>query len=66
MSIDLGQIAFEAYGKATGGKTYDGKPIPHWNDISAPVRNAWEAAAKAVEDHSIALVIAGSEKTPKR
>jgi len=49
MGISLGQIAFEAYSKAVGGKTWDGKPIPHWNDVSASVRNAWDVAARAVE-----------------
>lgn len=48
MNISLGQIAFEAYSKAKQGKTYDDKPIPHWNDVSEDVRKAWDAAAQAV------------------
>ena len=48
MNITIGQIAFEAYSKAKQGKTYDDKPIPHWNDVSADVQQAWEAAARAV------------------
>lgn len=48
MNITIGQIAFEAYSKAKQGKTYDDKPIPHWNDVSADVRQAWESAARAV------------------
>lgn len=48
MNITLGQIAFEAYSKAMGGKTYDGKNIPHWNDLSAQVQKGWTAAARAV------------------
>lgn len=48
MNITNGQIAFEAYSKSMGGKTYDGKDIPHWEDISPKVQEAWGAAASAV------------------
>lgn len=48
MNITIGQIAFEAYSKAKQGKTYDDKPIPHWNDVGQEVKQAWEAAARAV------------------
>lgn len=48
MNISLGQIAFEAYSKAKRGKTYDDKPIPHWDDLNEDVREAWGAAAQAV------------------
>lgn len=41
---DPGQRAFEAYRKAVGGKTYDGKPIPDWNTVTPIVRRGWEAA----------------------
>lgn len=50
MNISLGQIAFEAYSKAMQHKTYDGKPIPHWAELSEAVRNGWEAAARAIVD----------------
>lgn len=48
MNISLGQIAFEAYSKAMGGKTYDDKTIPHWEDLSPQVQKGWAAAARAV------------------
>jgi hypothetical protein len=44
----LGQIAFEAYNEAVGGKTWDGKPIPAWAEINEKVRNGWEQSALAV------------------
>ncbi len=44
----LGQIAFEAYSKQVGGKTYDNKPIPQWENLSPEVQRGWEAAAQAV------------------
>jgi hypothetical protein len=54
----LGQIAFEAYNEAKGGVTYDGKPIPPWEDVGDAVRSAWEAAARAVWERSTADVFA--------
>lgn len=49
----LAKIAFDAYNKSTGGKTWDGRDIPTWEEIKAEkpsVTNAWIAAAKAVAD----------------
>ena len=46
-----GRIAFEAYNESKGGLTYDGKPIPPWDELSGDkeaVQRAWEAAAEAV------------------
>jgi hypothetical protein len=45
----LGQIAFEAYVKAVGGKTYDEKLIPTWENLTKgqEARDAWEAAGAA-------------------
>ena len=48
---DLARVAFEAYGQSTGGKTWDGKPIPPFDEIRARtphVAKAWEDAARAV------------------
>ncbi len=48
---DLARAAFEAYGASTGGKTWDGKPIPPFDVIrerTPHVAAAWEAAADAV------------------
>lgn len=48
---DLARVAFEAYGASTGGKTWDGKPIPAFDDVRARtphVAAAWEAAVAAV------------------
>lgn len=47
----LGQLAFEAYVDAVGGETFDGKPIPGWEDLSGDggrTRAAWQDAANAV------------------
>ena len=50
----LGQVGFEAYTAHTGGRAYDGSPLPGWADIlvreaGVPrVTAAWEAAAGAI------------------
>lgn len=46
----LGQIGYEAYAESTGGKTWDGKPMPTWEEIEARtphVAKAWEDATRA-------------------
>jgi hypothetical protein len=45
---DLAKIAYEAYGKSTGGKNYQGLPMPAWEDLPEAIRHAWDAAAQAV------------------
>lgn len=53
-----GQIAFEAYNESKGGLTYDGKPIPPWDELSgdkAAVHRAWEAAADALLTRTVVL-----------
>jgi hypothetical protein len=43
-----GQVAFEAYNNhgPNAGKTYDGKPIPPWDEIAEHTRERWEAGAR--------------------
>lgn len=57
----LGQVAFEAYNEAKGGKTYDGKPIPPWETLTdetgLAVRAAWEKAVGAAIDADIDRVL---------
>lgn len=51
-----GQVAFEAYNQARGGVTFDGRPIPAWDDLhgdKAAIQAAWEAAATAVIDETL-------------
>lgn len=48
---DLARVAFEAYGASTGGKTWDGKAIPPFDEVrvrTPHVAAAWEAAVAAV------------------
>lgn len=46
-----GQIGYEAYAAHTGGKTFDGRDMPTWEQVVASgtkVAGAWEAAAAAI------------------
>ncbi len=45
---DLAQVAYAAYGTATDGKNYQGLPMPTWDDLGAPIQDAWRAAARGV------------------
>lgn len=47
---DLGEKAYRAYGESTGGKTFDGRDMPSWDDLGERIQAAWCAAAQAVVD----------------
>lgn len=42
------QIAYEAYGQSRDWRTYDGKPMPQWNELPPEIVTAWEAASNAI------------------
>lgn len=44
----LGEIGYQAYGEATGGKDWFGNPLPDWLALSEEIRSACCAAADAV------------------
>lgn len=46
--LDLARLAYEAYGESTGGKTFDGRQMPDWDDLGEKIQTAWVAAAGAV------------------
>lgn len=46
-SMPAGLKAFFAYRTAVGSKTYDGKEIPMWDDLSESVKRGWAAAEAA-------------------
>lgn len=49
VSSDLARIAYTAYGDSTGWVNYQGKPMPAWDDLPDTIRQAWAAAASAIE-----------------
>lgn len=48
--IDLGQIAYEAYGHAVQWTAYDGKRIASWEDQDPDRCAAWTAAGERVAE----------------
>ncbi len=48
--LDLRRIGYEAYAKQTGGKTFDGREMPAYDDLPKNVLAAWSASADAIRD----------------
>ena len=46
--MNEGRIGYEAYAHSTGGKTFDGRDMPRWEDLPDPIQTAWEAAGLAI------------------
>jgi hypothetical protein len=44
-----GQIGYEAYARFTGGKTFDGRQMPKWDELPANIKDAWDAAATSIK-----------------
>lgn len=45
---ELARQAYEAYGKVTDFKNYQGLPMPKWEDLTPKIREAWEAASVCI------------------
>lgn len=43
-----GQVGYEAYAESTGGKTFDGRDMPKWDELPARIKTAWEYASEAI------------------
>lgn len=44
---EIGRIGYEAYANSTGGKTFDGRDMPKWEELPQRIRDAWHAAGGA-------------------
>jgi hypothetical protein len=42
---ELAQGMYDAYGKSTKYKNFQGNPMPFWIDLPEAIQNAWIAAA---------------------
>lgn len=42
------QRMWSAYCEQGGGKTFDGKPLPTWDELGAERQECWRAALKAI------------------
>lgn len=43
-------MGYEAYALHTGGKTFDGRDMPTWDELPDSIKLAWGSAASAVFD----------------
>lgn len=41
------QTAYQAYAESTGGKTFDNRDMPKWDELPARIQAAWQAAVDA-------------------
>lgn len=42
-----GQVGYQAYAQSTGGKTFDGRDMPRWEQLPERIQQAWIAATQA-------------------
>jgi hypothetical protein len=56
-----GKTAYEAYRKHSDGKSLvTGKPIPEWDELHGAIKDAWNAAARAVLRELLGKIMPGS------
>ena len=41
----IAKLMWDAYATQAGGKTFDGKPLPSWEELGEERRSCWIAAA---------------------
>jgi hypothetical protein len=46
---NLARVMWDAYAKKAGGKSYDGKPLPAWDDLGEDRQLCWVEAARAAK-----------------
>lgn len=55
-TAEWGQEAYGAYRAWSGGVSLiTGEPIPHWDALPAPIREAWGFAASAVASRILSI-----------
>jgi hypothetical protein len=47
--LALAEAGYRGYAESTGGKTFDGRDMPAWEDLPDRTVQAWVAAASAIE-----------------
>ncbi len=48
-----GRLGYETYGMTTGGRTFDGRDMPKWDELPQRIRDAWCNAADAIADLAV-------------
>lgn len=49
MAVELGRVAYEAYGDAVQWTTFSGQKMPTWEEQNPRLKQAWNVAAEAVK-----------------
>ena len=44
----LGKVAYSAYCDSRRWKSYDGKELPHWDEVKPEIKEGWMQSARAV------------------
>lgn len=44
------KLGYEEYAVSTGGKTFDGRDMPKWDELPQRIKDAWRAATDKVLD----------------
>ncbi len=42
------QAGYEGYAEYTGGKTFDGRNMPKWDELPPNIKKAWQAATAKI------------------
>ena len=49
LSLDeIAAMAYEAYSRASGGKAFNGDPLPTWEKVTPQIQSYWRAAMRTV------------------
>lgn len=52
----IGQTAYEGYRRSTGGRTFDGRPMPLWEELPLAIQRAWQTAGDCVRRETLAEI----------
>jgi len=47
-ALDVARAGYDGYADHTGGKTFDGRDMPQWDDLPDRTQVAWVAAVVAI------------------
>ena len=50
--MEIAKLMWDAYAIQAGGNTFDGKPLPTWDELGAERQSCWLAAASVTADRN--------------
>lgn len=66
-SASLGELAYVAYCKHSGGKSLvSGADLPNWSDLSQQIKQAWVASSQAVFERVLSRLHCDADAAPSR